>query len=263
MQDILIGAGVLAAVGLVVGLALVFTGRRFFVETDEREEAVRGVLPGNNCGACGFAGCDAVAAAVAKGEAPVNVCPVGGQPVADKIGEIMGVEAGTAGKNVAVVKCRGNCDIVKTKVTYTGIRDCASGALTGIALRDCDSGCLGFGTCAAVCPQNAISVRKGVAVVDEKKCVGCGLCAKACPKKLIAVVPLEKGARVLCSNPDKGLTVKKICSAGCIGCGLCEKNCPSGAVSMNGSLPVFDPEKCSACGLCRDKCPVGAIALPE
>ena len=60
------------------------------VEVDEKEILVRAELPGNNCGGCGYPGCDGAAAAVVKGEAPVSVCPVGGAPVAAAGGAIMG-----------------------------------------------------------------------------------------------------------------------------------------------------------------------------
>ena len=84
---------VVGAVGLFVGLFLGVAGIKFKVEVDEKEEAVLGVLPGNNCGGCGFAGCSGLAAAIAKGEAPVNACPVGGEKVGKQIAQIMGVEA--------------------------------------------------------------------------------------------------------------------------------------------------------------------------
>ena len=64
-----------AAVGLFIGVFLGVAGKKFAVEVDEKEVAVREALPGNNCGGCGYPGCDGLAAAIAKGEAPVNGCP--------------------------------------------------------------------------------------------------------------------------------------------------------------------------------------------
>ena len=94
VSGILIAMAVVGAVGLFIGLFLGIAGIKFKVEVDEREEAVLSALPGNNCGGCGYAGCANLAAAIAKGEAPVNACPVGGEPVGKEIAKIMGVEAG-------------------------------------------------------------------------------------------------------------------------------------------------------------------------
>ncbi len=85
----------------------------------ERKQSL-GVLPGNNCGGCGYAGCSGLAAAIAKGEAPVNQCPVGGAPVAAKIGEIMGVAAEEGERKVAFVKCAGTCEKAGRDYEYTG-----------------------------------------------------------------------------------------------------------------------------------------------
>ena len=73
----IIAALVVGGTGLFIGVFLGIAGIKFAVEVDEKEVAVREALPGNNCGGCGFPGCDGLAAAIAKGEAPVNACPVG------------------------------------------------------------------------------------------------------------------------------------------------------------------------------------------
>lgn len=262
MQIILITTIAITIIGIVVGAGLVFVGNKFKVEVDERETAVRECLPGNNCGACGYAGCDAIAAAIVAGEAAVNACPVGGAPVAEKIGEIMGVKADALERNVAFVKCKGDCTVTHNQANYIGIEDCRSAVLSGIAIAECDYGCLGYGSCAAVCPEQAIVVVDGVAVVDRNKCVGCGLCAKACPKNLIELVPESKHVSVRCSNRDRGPQVKKVCSAGCIGCTLCEKQCEFEAIKVEGNLAHVDYEKCTQCGKCAEKCPVKVITLP-
>ncbi|HAE44837.1 MAG TPA: ferredoxin, partial [Lachnospiraceae bacterium] len=176
----------LAIVGLLVGIMLVFAGNKFAVEIDPREAEVRSCLPGNNCGACGYPGCDGLAAAIAKGEAPVNKCPVGGAPVAEKISEIMGVEAGAAEKNVAFVRCSGTCDKARDKSVYIGVETCsAAAAVPGKAAKMCQAGCLGFGECTTVCDFDAIHIVDGIAVVDRNKCVACGKCVAICPQHLI------------------------------------------------------------------------------
>ena len=56
---ILIAVGVVVAIGVVVGILLGVLAEKFKVKTDEREPLVRECLAGANCGACGYAGCDA------------------------------------------------------------------------------------------------------------------------------------------------------------------------------------------------------------
>ena len=262
MSGILIATLVLAVCGVVVGVGLVFTGKKFYVEVDEREAAVRECLPGNNCGACGYAGCDAMAAAIAKGEAPVNGCPVGGPPVAEKIGEIMGTAAEAAERKVAFVRCKGTCEVTGNQGNYVGIADCRSAVNAGMNIPECSYGCLGLGSCTKVCPAGAISVVDGVAVVDRDKCVACGLCVKTCPKGLIELVPADKHVAVQCSNKDKGPAVKKVCKAGCIGCTLCTKQCEYDAIHMEGNVAHVNDDNCVQCGKCAEKCPQKVIIPP-
>ncbi|MBO4717886.1 MAG: RnfABCDGE type electron transport complex subunit B [Spirochaetales bacterium] len=262
MATILITTAVITVVGVIVGIALVYTGKKFHVEIDERESAVRECLPGNNCGACGYAGCDAMAAAIAKGEAPANGCPVGGAAVAKKIGSVIGVDADAVEQKVAFIKCKGSCDVTRDQANYIGVRDCRSAVLCGISVTDCEYGCLGLGSCAAVCPQDAITVKNGVASVNRSKCVGCGLCAKACPRGLIELIPADNFVAVQCSNKDRGPQVKKVCSAGCIGCMLCTRQCEFDAIHVENSLARVDYSKCTQCGKCAEKCPAKVILPP-
>ena len=251
---------VVGAVGIFVGLFLGIAGIRFKVKVDEKEEAVLAALPGNNCGGCGFAGCSGLAAAIAKGEAPVNACPVGGEPVGKKIAEIMGVEAESSVKKVAFVACQGDCDKAKKDYDYYGIEDCRMMSFVpGGGPKSCNSGCLGFGTCTKVCPFDAIHVVNGVAVVDRDACKACGKCIEVCPKKLISLVPYDAKLAVACSSADKGPVTMKACEVGCIGCGICVKNCPAQAVTVADFHASIDQEKCTGCGICADKGPKKAI----
>ena len=262
MDIIWITTLVIAVIALLVAIGLVFTGKKFAVKVDERVVAIREKLPGNNCGACGFAGCDALAAAISAGEAPVNACPVGGGPVAEAIGDIMGTKAGAMERKTAFVACKGTCEVTKNQGNYTGIQDCRAAVLSGMNITDCTYGCLGFGSCAEVCPEQAISIVNGVAVVNRSRCVSCGLCVKTCPRGLISLIPESRIVRVQCSNRDKGPVVRKICSAGCIGCGLCAKQCEFGAIEFDGTLARVNPEKCTLCGKCAAKCPAKVITAP-
>ena len=259
MDIIWITTLVIAVIALLVAIGLVFTGKKFAVEVDERVVAIREKLPGNNCGACGYAGCDALAAAISAGDAAVNACPVGGAPVAEAIGDIMGITAGAMERKTAFVACKGTCDVTKNQGNYIGIQDCRAAVLSGMNVTDCNYGCLGFGSCAEVCPEQAISIQNGVAVVNRNRCVSCGLCVKACPRGLISLIPESKVVRVQCSNKDKGPQVKKVWAAGCIGCGICAKQCESEAIEFSGTLARVNPEKCTLCGKCAAKCPAKVI----
>ena len=263
MQTILITTLVIAAIGIVVGAGLVYTGKKFYVEVNEKEAQVRETLPGNNCGACGYAGCDAMAAAIASGSAPVNGCPVGGAPVAEKIGEIMGVEAGTVEKMSAFVKCSGTYDVTHPRGNYIGVKDCRTAVLSGINVTECRYGCLGFGSCTEVCPADAIHVVNGVAAVNPKRCISCGLCVKTCPRNLIELKPVKNQVAVRCSSREKGAAVRNACTAGCIGCGLCEKQCRFDAIHVTEHLAHVDYDKCTQCGACSAKCPAKVITMTD
>lgn len=258
-MPIIIATASVAVIGLLIGLLLIVVGNKFKVEVDERVAAVRECLPGNNCGGCGFAGCDALAEAIAAGKAPVNACPVGGAPVGEKVGRIMGVTAEEKERLIAFVRCSGDCETVARKANYVGIKDCASAVGSGLNPWSCDHGCLGLGTCASVCPFGAIKVDKGVAHVDQSKCMACGKCVAACPKHLIELVPESAQYAVKCASRDRGPAVKKVCSAGCIGCKLCTKQCEFEAITVENNIAHIDYSKCTGCGKCAEKCPAKII----
>ena len=261
ITGIIVAAVVVGCVGIILGFFLGIAGEKFKVETDPREDAILEVLPGNNCGGCGYAGCSGLAAAIAKGEAPVNQCPVGGEPVAAKVGEIMGVSAGASVKKVAFVKCAGTCEKAKQDYEYTGVEDCAAMAFVpNGGPKSCNYGCLGFGNCVKACPFDAIHVVNGVAVVDKETCKACGKCVAVCPKHLIELVPYDAPHRVRCNSKEKGKEVKAVCSAGCIGCSLCVRSCEFDAVSVEQNLAHIDYDKCTHCGACARKCPVKIIS---
>lgn len=258
---------VLGCMGVIFGAVLGFASIIFKVEQDPKVPLVRECLPGANCGGCGFAGCDALAEAIAKGEAPVNACPVGGAGVADKVATVMGVEAGSSEKMTAFVKCQGDCDKAKSKFEYYGSDDCKFEASVAGGHKACSHGCLGDGSCVAACAFDAIHVVNGVAVVDKEKCVACGACIKACPKNLIELVPYSKKIRVTCNSLDQAAAAMKACTTACIGCGKCAKGCPAEAIEMitiGNSVPPakiakIDYSKCVECGKCVTECPRGAI----
>ncbi|MCI5641179.1 MAG: RnfABCDGE type electron transport complex subunit B [Lachnospiraceae bacterium] len=256
VKGVVVAAAVIGITGLLIALLLGIAANVFAVPVDEKAVAIRETLPGANCGGCGYAGCDALAAAVAAGEAPVNGCPVGGAAVAEKIGAIMGVSAGDAVKQVAFVKCAGTCDKAGVKANYYGIADCKrAAAIPGKGDKACAYGCMGFGSCVAACNFDAIHVEHGVAVVDKEKCVACGKCAEECPNGLIELIPYDATKVVSCSNKDKGPKVMSVCEVGCIGCGLCAKQCEFDAITVENNIAHIDQSKCTGCGKCAEKCP--------
>ena len=264
-MSVLIAIAVLGGLGLTFGLILAAASKVFYVETDPRLDKLNECLPGANCGGCGYAGCGAYAEAVLNGEAPIGACSAGGNECAQAMAAIMGVKAEAVTRRVALVRCSGARTYdkdgnltrgAKIKAEYEGFRDCLSASKVGgngpVA---CKYGCLGFGSCVRACKYGAISVKGGVAVVDEDLCVGCMACANACPRGLI--VPVEPGRNVViaCASLAKGAVTTRGCTVGCIGCGLCKKICPEGAITVEKNLAVIDYSKCTNCGLCATVCP--------
>jgi Na+-translocating ferredoxin:NAD+ oxidoreductase RNF subunit RnfB len=240
-MEIGIAAMAMALTGLVCAVALVVADRFFAVHEDPRVEAVAALLPGVNCGSCSFAGCSEYAKAVVLKNAAVNLCGPGGADVVARLAEAMGVQAVAAEKKVALVLCGGDAEKAGRKHVYNGVADCAAAHAVGGGDKLCRYGCLGYGSCARVCPTDAIEITAGrLAVVHANLCIGCGACVKACPRRLIKLVPVSRSIHVLCSSYDKGPAVKKACSVGCIACTICTKLADNESIRMEGALAVVD-----------------------
>ncbi|MBP3244012.1 MAG: Fe-S cluster domain-containing protein [Bacteroidaceae bacterium] len=269
MNVILIAVIVLGAIGLLASLVLFFASKKFAVHEDPRIGQVSEVLPQANCGGCGFPGCSGFAAACVKaadgGSLEGKLCPVGGQPVMEKVAAILGLEAAAAEPKVAVVRCNGSCQNRPRIVEYDGAISCRVANATGAGETACQFGCLGCGDCVGACKFDAIHMNPetGLPEVDEEKCTACGACSKACPRNIIEIRPkgrVVKGSArrvwVDCVNKDKGPVAMKACNVSCIGCGKCVKVCKFEAITLENNLAYIDPEKCKACGQCVNACNV-------
>lgn len=261
MKEILLAVAIVGGTGLVFGCLLAFASMIFRVDQDERVSKIMEVLPGANCGACGFAGCSAYAEAVVNDGAAANLCGVGKGAVAQSIASIMGVEAGEVKELKAKVMCAGNYNSAKFKFEYVGVKDCLAASKLAGGVKACPNGCMGMGTCQTVCKFGAISIVDGVAVIDEEKCVGCGACVRKCPKQIIALIPKNSPIAVHCSNTEKGAYANQHCAASCIGCRQCERACPNEAIHVEDNLVKVDYDKCIGCGACAAKCPHKVITV--
>lgn len=264
-MTIVIPVAVVGGLGLFFGICLAYASKVFEVKVDERIAKVRELLPGANCGACGFSGCDGLADAIVnKGVSP-SKCPVNTKEGINAIAELMGVDEGEIDQRVARVICQGTWRNAGMKYEYQGVQDCHAANQLGGGMSQCFYGCIGLGSCQRVCPFGAIEVINGLAKVNPDKCTGCGICVSECPKGIIKLIPVLTGFTVLCANREKGGIARKNCRVSCIGCMKCQKVCPAGAITVENNLARIDYEKCENCGKCAEVCPQGTIhdALQE
>ena len=258
--NVIIALVFFAVLGGLLGLMLALVDKKMTVRVDPRIEEISDLLPGANCGGCGYAGCSAFAAAVVKGEAVASKCMGASTESLEKISGIMGVATASGAKKMrAVVHCQGTNENARKKYIYKGINDCGAAAKLHGGSKLCPNGCIGLGNCVAACKFKALSVVNGVAVVNADKCVGCGACVTSCPKGLISLIPKDSYCYVACKTQEKGAAVKGFCDVGCIGCGICVRGCEAGAVQKSIASAEILQDKCVDCGLCVSKCPRGII----
>lgn len=261
MGDYIIPIVVLMAIGAVSGVLLTIAAKILSVKTDETVEKILEVLPGANCGACGFSGCEGYANAVASGKAGTSMCKPGGNDVAIRVSGIMGVTAQTSEREVAFVRCNGNCGATEEKFAYIGTQSCNAVEKFYNGKGKCQAQCHGYGDCISVCGEHAISIENGVAVVNAAKCKACGKCVKTCPNHLITMRKISQQVIVRCSTPNVGKITKANCKNGCIGCKICEKKCPNEAIHVVNNHAEVIPEKCTGCGICAQACPIKCISV--
>lgn len=251
---------IIAVLGLALGIGLSIADGKFKVEKDEKLIALEEAMPGANCGGCGFAGCSAYAEAVYKGEAKPGLCSPGGEALAKKMGEILGVEVEAKERMTAYVFCNGNPEVTGVEFAYKGLQDCNAASLLQAGPNACKEGCLHLGSCIAVCPVKAISKDdKGNIVVDKEKCIACGKCTQVCPNGVIKLVPYSAEYVVACNNHESGAKVRQACQVGCIGCKICQVKVESSPFVVENFLSRNDYGKdqsaaAAAAELCPRKC---------
>lgn len=263
IREIIVPILAFIVLGAVMGIMLAVAAKAFAVKRDSRVEKIEALLPGANCGGCGFTGCSAFADAVVRGEAKPSGCSASDTEHVEKMCAVMGIKVSQAVRMRAQVMCSGTIEAAKKKYIYNGFPDCISAVTLGGGDKLCPNGCIGLGTCVRSCAFDAISVVDGVAVVDYAKCRGCGVCVTACPKNLIELIPFNSRHWVGCKSVEDGKSTRKYCDVGCISCRICEKNCDAGAISVNDNVAAIIYDKCEDCGICVDKCPRKIIKSPD
>ncbi len=251
---------VLGGLGLVLGLLLTFAYTKLAITPSEIETDLIEILPGTNCGGCGYPGCKAYASAVAREEKTAVFCPVGGEEVARKIADILNIEPLEIEPNVAVLRCRGGKGKAIERFIYEGLSDCVAADIIQKGNKGCEYGCLGYGNCETVCPFGAIRMDEdGLPDISDDRCTGCGICVKECPRGVLELIPKAVKVYVACNSDRKGASVRKVCDVGCIACKLCEKNCPHDAIKVEDNLARIDPLSCKNATICIFRCPTNCI----
>jgi Na+-translocating ferredoxin:NAD+ oxidoreductase RNF subunit RnfB len=261
MNTILIAIASITAIGAVCAVILAAASKIMHVKIDERISSLAEILPGANCGACGYPGCSGYAEAIVSSGAKTNLCTPGGPSVLEKISSILGVETESIKKKTAVVHCIGSDNLRIKKLEYRGVQSCAAAKQLFGGHTACTFGCLGYGDCQSACPSNAICIDNRLARVISSLCTGCGLCVKTCPNKLIKIENADIPVVIACNNIEKGVVTRKKCKTGCIACGKCVRECPDKALVIEDNHAKIDYTKCSGCGHCVEVCVSKCIKL--
>ncbi len=253
---VMISVLVLLGLGLLTAAILAAASRLFYVEEDPRVAAVLEVLPGANCGGCGYAGCEGYAIAVINDPAiPANRCCAGNAEMTAKVGELAGKAVTIAEPMISFRRCNKREGHVFLRYDYKGVHSCAAAAELDGGMERCLYSCLGLGDCVDTCPFNAVSIADGLAVINPRCCTGCGKCVEICPRSVLELIPVRARVQIPCSTKDKLKSVTDVCQVGCIKCGRCVKVCPAQAITIENNQIRINQEACLACkDACKEAC---------
>ncbi|MBO4647712.1 MAG: RnfABCDGE type electron transport complex subunit B [Lentisphaeria bacterium] len=259
MTNVILAALALAILGLVLGMLIGYAAKKFAVQTDPRIEKITELLPGANCGGCGYAGCADYARAMVEDGVSPSGCAVVSEENFQLISQALGQNSGKRERKVAVVYCSGDNDHARRVALYNGLNDCRVAAALSGGGKGCRFGCIGLGSCARSCQFGAIELRNGLAVVHPELCKGCGKCTEVCPRKLIRLVSAETKAHIYCNSLDKGPAKRKNCTAGCLACRKCVKAAPDIFNAQGFLVRAREGAEISDELIASIKCPTGAL----
>jgi Na+-translocating ferredoxin:NAD+ oxidoreductase RNF subunit RnfB len=263
--SVIVSALILGGVGLFFGTAIALAHKKLKVWEDPRIDAVNEMLPGSNCGACGFAGCRVFAEGLVENKTqPAGCTQMDAESIAD-VASYLGVEAGEAVKRVARLLCAGGWHVAVQQARYVGLETCGAASAVSAGGKGCSWGCIGLADCERVCDYDAIAMNAfGLPVVDPERCTACEDCVEACPKELFTIMPIEQKLIVQCRSELEGEAAEAICQVACTACGLCKNDVPEGVIEMRNGLAVVDYTRNEQAGPDGTKsCPTGAIAWVE
>lgn len=259
--EILLALGILSGIGVFFGIVLGIAAKKFHVEEDARVEQLRSCLGGANCGACGYAGCEAFAKALVEGKVSPSDCTAASSEGLKQMGEIMNVDVDDREPHVARVICQGSYSVSKRRYDYEGYSSCRAVSQMAGGNKQCHYACIGLGDCVRKCAFDAIDIVDGVAIINTEKCTACGECVLECPRHVIRLIPKASTVSVLCSNHERAKAAKDACMRACIACGRCAKVCPRNAITIENYLAYIDPSRCNNCGECVKVCPSNCIVI--
>jgi Na+-translocating ferredoxin:NAD+ oxidoreductase RNF subunit RnfB len=264
-QVVLVSVAILGGVGLTFGALIALVHRQFRVWEDPRINGVADLLPGANCGACGYAGCRAFAEATVGGSVQIAKCTVMSPDMRDDVAAYLGVDAGEAVKRVARLLCAGGSDVAPRKATYIGLQSCAAAVATAGGGKRCSWGCVGLADCSVACTFDAIIMNEfDLPVVDVDKCTACNDCVDACPLGLFTIMPIDEHLMIQCKNLLHGDAATDVCAVACNACGRCVQDAAPGLIEMKDGLAVIDYMKIALEDeRAIERCPTGAIVWVE
>ncbi len=261
MQSVLIATALVGGTGLIIGFILIIFSKIMAVPVDHVEQDIRAMLPGVNCGACGYTSCDGYAKVLTSGkEINTSLCKPGGNETASRLAEYFGQDTIDLKATTAVVMCQGNCQNTKKLADYQGIETCKMANLISGGDGSCSYGCLGYGDCFDVCQYDAIFIKDGLAEINPLKCTSCMMCIQVCPKGIIELIPMDKASSlVLCHNEDPIRMANQACKTSCIACKQCVRACPENCIEIINDRAIIDYARCTNCGECQKVCPHDCI----